>query len=125
MENRQTMNLTIYHNPSCSKSRKSLELIEEQGITPKIVEYLQTPPDADTVLALASQLGVRVIDLLRPAEDDFAALTKDISTDNDAALAARLKSYPRALQRPIVVNEDTGEAVIGRPPENVLGLLQP
>jgi len=118
------MNLTIYHNPSCSKSRKTLELIEKHGITPRIVEYLQAPPDADTVLGLASQLGVRVIDLLRPAEDDFAALTQDVSTDNDAALAAGLKSYPRALQRPIVVNESTGKAVIGRPPENVLRLLQ-
>ena len=118
------MNLTIYHNPSCSKSRKTLELIEDHGITPRIVEYLKEPPDADTVLGLASQLGLRVVDLLRPAEDDFAALTRDISTDNDAALAAGLQSHPRALQRPIVVDESAGKAVIGRPPENVLKLLQ-
>ncbi len=118
-----TMNLTIYHNPSCSKSRKTLELIEEQGIKPRIVEYLKTPPDADTVLNLARQLGVRVVDMLRPAEADFAALTGKLSKEDDAALAAGLQQHPKALQRPIVVDEDADKAVVGRPPENVLELL--
>ena len=118
------MKLTIYHNPSCSKSRKTLELIEKQGIIPRIVEYLKTPPDAETVLSLATSLGVRVVDLLRPAEADFAALTENASADDDAALAAGLKNHPRALQRPIVVDEDSGKGVFGRPPENVLELLK-
>ena len=118
------MKLTIYHNPSCSKSRKTLELIETHGIKPKIVEYLKTPPDADTVLSLARQLGVRVVDMLRPAEADFAALTAQSSKDDDAALAAGLQQHPKALQRPIVVDEDADKAVVGRPPENVLELLR-
>ena len=118
------MNITIYHNPSCSKSRKTLELIEEHGFTPRVIEYLKTPPDADTVLRLATQLGIPVADLLRPAEEDYAALTAIAAADDDAALAAALKNHPKALQRPIVVDEDAGNAVIGRPPENVLGLLQ-
>ena len=118
------MNITIYHNPSCSKSRKTLELIEEQGITPKIVEYLKTPPNAETVLTLASQLGITVVELLRSAESDFAAIMENALIDDDAALAAGLKDHPKALQRPIVVDEDAGRAVIGRPPENVLRLLQ-
>ena len=70
-----TMNITIYHNPACSKSRKTLELIEEHGITPTIVRYIDNPPDSDTVLTLARLLDVRVLDLLRPGEADFAALT--------------------------------------------------
>jgi len=118
------MNITIYHNPSCSKSRKTLELIEEQGITPRIVEYLKTPPNAETVLILASQLGVTVADMLRSGESDFAAIVEKASVDDEAALAAALKDHPKALQRPIVVDEDAGRAVIGRPPETVLTLLQ-
>jgi arsenate reductase len=123
-ETAQIMNITIYHNPECSKSRKTLELIEEQGIKPKIVEYLKAPPDTETVLTLASQLGLRVVDMLRPAEGDFDAIIQTAALDNDAALAAGLRDYPKALQRPIVVDEDAGKAVIGRPPENVLELLQ-
>ena len=118
------MKLTIYHNPSCSKSRKTLKLIENHGITPRIVEYLKAPPDADTVLSLATSLGVRVVDILRPAEDDFTALTEHASPDDDAALAAALKNHPKALQRPIVVDEESGKGVVGRPPENVLELLK-
>lgn len=117
------MNITIYHNPACSKSRKTLALIEKHGIKPKIVEYLQAPPNVDTILNLARFLGIRVVDMLRPAEADFAALTENTSTDDDAALALGLQNYPKALQRPIVVNETTSRAIIGRPPENVLELL--
>ncbi len=117
------MNITIYHNPSCSKSRKTLEIIEQHGIKPKIVEYLKEPPNADTVLSLAKFLGVRVVDMLRPAEADFASLTEKTSTDDDAALAVGLQNHPKALQRPIVVDETASKAIIGRPPENVLELL--
>lgn len=100
-----------------------MELIKNYGFIPNIVEYIQAPPDAETVLRLADQLGVSVVAMLRPGEDDYAALLKNIAADDDAALAAGLKNHPRALQRPIVVDEDRGMAVIGRPPENVLELL--
>lgn len=117
------MTLTIYHNPHCSKSRKVLELIESKGFRPKIIPYLSEPPDAATVLRLAAMLGVRVVDLLRPDADDFAALTRNGALLDDLGLAAGLANYPAVLQRPIVVNEDTGKAVIGRPPENIHELL--
>jgi len=117
------MNITIYHNPSCSKSRKTLELIETYGIKPTIVEYLKEPPNAETVLSLANCLGIRVVDMLRPAEADFAALTEKAPIDDDSALAEGLKHHPSALQRPIVVDEIARKAVIGRPPENVFELL--
>lgn len=117
------MKLTIYHNPACSKSRKTLELIEKKGIKPNIVEYLKTPPDAATVRRLATLLGVPVARILRPAEADYAALAATAELDDDAALAAGLGNYPKALQRPIVVDEAGNRAIIGRPPENVFELI--
>jgi len=118
------MNITIYHNPGCSKSRKTLELIESLGIEPKIVEYLRQPPDAQTLLRLAETLKVPLADLLRESEDDFKGAADSLPLDDDAALAAWLHDHPRVLQRPIVVDEDGDRAVVGRPPENVLGILQ-
>jgi arsenate reductase len=113
--------LTIYHNPACSKSRKTLELIREHGIEPRIVEYLKSPPPAKTTLRLASLLRVAVADLVRTSDsgedDETLAL-------NDDALAHWLEQHPSALQRPIVVDETNDRACIGRPPENVLDLLK-
>ena len=116
------MSLTIYHHPRCSKSRKTLELIRSRGVEPQIVEYLKTPPDAQTILALAALLGVPVAELLRRGEAEFAD-AGELPLDDDAALAAWLAEHPIVLQRPIVVNESQNAAVVGRPPENVLPLL--
>ena len=117
------MKLTIYHNPGCSKSRQTLELLRQRGIEPNIIEYLREPPDRDTMLRLARLLGVPVAEILRRNEDDFVAMSGEISLDDDEALASRLAQYPRALQRPIVVDEDSERAIIGRPPETVLALI--
>ncbi len=116
------MNLTIYHNPHCSKSRRSLEILREQGFEPRIVEYLKTPPDQATLLKLARQLGTPVAALLRQNEDVYKEAAASLPRD-DEALAAWLADHPKAIQRPIVVDESTGMAVIGRPPENVYDLL--
>lgn len=117
------MALTIYHNPRCSKSRGTLELIESAGIRPEIVRYLESPPDAARILEIASRLGVPVADLLRRNEAEFADADDLPDLDDDAALAEWLHRHPRVLQRPIVVDDDHGKAVIGRPPENVRALL--
>lgn len=117
------MNLTIYHNPNCSKSRKTLELIQERGITPCIVEYLAAPPSAATILELAAALNCPVRDLLRTGEEDFRAARHTLDTSDDTALAAWLANHPRVLERPVVVDTDSGRAVMGRPPENVLQLV--
>ena len=117
------MTITIYHNPRCSKSRKTLELIEEAGVIPQVVRYLEDPPGADRICALAAAIGVPVADLLRRNEDDFRDATDLPALDDDAALANWLARHPRALQRPIVIDERTGAAVVGRPPENVRVLL--
>jgi len=117
------MSHTIYHNPRCSKSRKTLELLEERGIEPRIVRYLDEPPSADELLGLAARLGRPVRELLRQNEDEFRAVRDNLDLDDDASLATWLATHPRVLERPIVVDEDSDRAVIGRPPENVLGLL--
>jgi len=117
------MTITIYHNPRCSKSRKTLELIENAGVSPRVVCYLDDPPGAHRIRALAAAIGVPVADLLRRNEDDFRNAGDLPDLDDDAALAAWLARHPRVLQRPIVIDDATGAAVVGRPPENVNELL--
>jgi arsenate reductase len=117
------MSITIYHNPRCSKSRKTLELLQESGVTPTIVEYLNTPPSATTTLRNAQLIGVPVADLLRRGEAEFKEATDLPDLDDDAALAAWLEDHPKVIERPIVVDDDNNEAVIGRPPENVLQMV--
>ena len=117
------MTITIYHNPRCSKSRQSLELLNAAGISPAVVEYLQEPPDAATIQNLARLLGLRVADLLRRGEAEFKEASDLPDLDDDAALAAWIARNPKVLQRPIVVNEETSHAEIGRPPENVRRLI--
>jgi arsenate reductase len=115
--------VTIYHNPRCSKSRKTLELIEDAGIRPRIVRYLEDPPGAERISELAATIGVPVSHLLRRNEDEFrnAADLPDLA--DDAALAAWLARHPKVLQRPIVIDDSARAAVIGRPPENVQEIL--
>lgn len=117
------MSLTIYHNPRCSKSRKTLELIRSRGIEPSIVEYLETPPDAATLARLSSLLGMPLSDVLRRNEDDFRNAGDNVPLDDADALAAWVSEHPKVLERPIVVDENAGRAIMGRPPENVLELL--
>ena len=117
------MNITLFHNPNCSKSRKTLNLLEENGIEPNIVTYLFDPPTAESILRLAKLLGLNVADLLRKGEKDFTDAADLPSLDDEPALASWIHKHPRTLQRPIVVDEERDSAVIGRPPENVLDLL--
>jgi len=119
------MTITIYHNPRCSKSRKTLEIIRGSGIEPAIVEYLRQPPDAATTLAIAKLLGKPVAALLRRGETAFREADDLPDLDDDARLAAWIEKHPEALERPIVVDDKRGAAVIGRPPENVVDLLRP
>jgi arsenate reductase len=97
--------------------------LESHGIEPTIVEYLSTPPDADTLLRLASMLDVSLAALLRRRDDAFTDAAASVPLENEQALAVWLHENPSALERPIVVDEDEKRAVLGRPPENVLSLL--
>lgn len=117
------MSVTIYHNPRCSKSRKTLEIITESGTEHEIVLYLQDAPDAVTILDIANKLGMSVENILRRGESEFKDASDLPDLTDDAALADWLAQHPIVLERPIVVNRETGTAVIGRPPENVTALL--
>ena len=117
------MSLTIYHNPRCSKSRKTLELIQEAGVSPNIVDYLSEPPSAARILQLAELLGLTVQELLRRNEADFKDAADLPDLDDNAALAAWVAIHPKVLERPIVVDDGANRAIMGRPPENVRNLL--
>lgn len=114
------MSLQIFHNPRCSKSRQTLALIEEAGVTPEIVLYLEQPPTEAELKSVIAKLGIAPADLLRKKEAEYkeAELTNDSSDDD--VLAAMIK-YPKLIERPIVIKGD--KAVLGRPPENVNALL--
>lgn len=117
------MAITIYHNPRCSKSRKTLELIEAAGVSPEIVNYLDSPPPASRILELAARIGVAVAELLRRNEEVFKNADDLPALNDDAAIASWISKNPRVLQRPIVIDDDSGVAILGRPPENVRVLL--
>lgn len=117
------MTLKIYHNPRCSKSRKTLEIIRDAGVEPSIILYLQDTPPAGEILAVAHKLGVPVADLLRRGETAFREAGDLPDLADDAALAAWIAAHPSVLQRPIVVDTASGKAVVGRPPETVRELL--
>ena len=117
------MPLTIYHNPRCSKSRKTLELIRDAGVEPDIRLYLQEAPAAAEIAGLAEKLGRPVADLLRRGEAEFKEADDLPVLSDDAALSAWVSAHPIVLERPIVVDIESGRAIIGRPPENVVALL--
>ncbi|GFM72481.1 arsenate reductase [Pseudomonas cichorii] len=113
--------LKLYHNPRCSKSRGALELLQARGLTPDIVLYLETPPDAAQLRDLLTKLGIGPRQLLRSGEDDYKALSLADPSLSDEQLIAAMVSHPKLIERPILVAGD--KAVIGRPPENILELL--
>ena len=118
---RHYLMVTIYHNPRCSKSRDTLALIEARGISPTVIHYLDTPPDAATLKSLLGALGLSARELLRRNEADYQTLGLERPECSEAELIAAMVAHPRLIERPIVV---VGErAVIGRPPQNVLELL--
>lgn len=110
----------IYHNPRCSKSRQTLALLEERGVQPRVVRYLDQPPTEEEVLALLGKLGLPPHAILRKGEAPYAEL--GLGPESSAREVARaISQHPILLERPIVVIGD--KAALGRPPENVLPLL--
>ena len=113
--------LTIYHNPRCSKSRQTLQIIKDRGIKPTIVEYLKTPLDKFDLENISRLLNKRPKDFVRKNEADFKENNiKDI-IENDAELINEMAKFPKIIERPIITYRN--RAVIGRPPESVLELL--
>ena len=113
----------IYHNPRCSKSRDTLSLLKANGIDPEVVLYLETPPDADTLRTLLSQLGMSSARaLMRQKEELYKALGLADSALTEEALIQAMVDNPKLIERPIVVAN--GKARIGRPPEQVLEIVK-
>ena len=113
--------ITIYHNPRCSKSRQTLQLLEDRGVKPNVVLYLEDPPDAATLKSLLDKLGIGARDLIRSGEDAYQENNLADPGLSDHQLIAAMAAFPKLIQRPIVVNGD--RAALGRPPESVLDIL--
>jgi arsenate reductase len=113
--------LTLYHNPRCSKSRGALELLEARGLTPTIIRYLETPPTSAQLRELLGKLGINARALLRTGEDEYKALNLADTALSDDQLIATMAAHPKLIERPILIAGD--KAVIGRPPEKILEIL--
>ncbi|KMN18514.1 arsenate reductase (glutaredoxin) [Pseudomonas weihenstephanensis] len=113
--------LTLYHNPRCSKSRGALELLQAQGLTPNVVRYLETPLNAAQLSDLLAKLKISARQLLRTGEEEYKTLNLADSGLSEAQLIDAMAAHPKLIERPILVVDN--HAVIGRPPEKVLEIL--
>jgi arsenate reductase len=113
--------IKIYHNPRCSKSRKTLEIIEQEGHKPEIIKYLETPPSIEEIKQVLTLLNLEPRQLMRKNEAEY----KDNNMADEAlsrdALIKLMHQFPKVIERPIVLNNN--KAVIGRPPESVLSII--
>ena len=115
------MAVTIYHNPRCSKSRQTLQLLQDRGIEPEIVEYLRTPPSADEMDAVLAKLGIEPRALMRSKEAAYREAGMADEGHSRRTLIELMVANPIVIERPIVVNG--ARAALGRPPESVLSIF--
>ncbi|MEW8505991.1 MAG: arsenate reductase (glutaredoxin) [Candidatus Thiodiazotropha sp.] len=115
------MSIEIYHNPRCSKSRQTLQLLQDKGIEADVVEYLKTPPDKATLERILDMLGLQPRELMRTKEKEYKALQLDDPQLTRDQLIDAMIANPKLIERPIVIQN--GKAAIGRPPEKVLEIL--
>lgn len=113
--------ITLYHNPRCSKSRQTLALLQENGIDPKIILYLETPPNPTTLKKILTMLNMSAKEFIRKKEDEYQKYKLNAATITEKALIEAMCKHPKLIERPIVVYKN--KAVLGRPPENVLELI--
>ncbi|KFZ38459.1 arsenate reductase [Shewanella mangrovi] len=114
-------NVTLFHNPRCSKSRQALALLEENGVTVTVVEYLKQPPSEAQVQWLLERLQCSARELMRTKEAEYKEQGLDDVQLTEAQLIAAMVATPKLIERPIAINGD--KVVVGRPPENVLDIL--
>ncbi len=115
------MTVRILHNPRCSKSRATLVLLQDRGINPQIIPYLENPPDEKQLAEICQALGLSVRELIRKGESEYQELGLDDPSLSDQHLLQAMHQHPRLIERPIVLTN--GKAAIGRPPEAVLEIL--
>jgi arsenate reductase (glutaredoxin) len=116
-----TSDVTIYHNPRCSKSRAALDLLREQGYQPHIVEYLKNPPSEAELAVILKLLGMEPRALMRRREEEYTEANLDDPGLSRKQLIRALHDHPRLIERPIVLAN--GKAALGRPPESILDIL--
>ena len=115
------MPVTILHNPRCSKSRQSLELLAKNGVSAQVILYLQDPPTSTELKSLLQKLNMSPSEILRTGESRFKEMAISLEDMDDDEVIALMAENPILIERPIIFNETT--AVIGRPPENTLEML--
>ena len=115
------MSVSIYHNPRCSKSRQTLSLIQECGIEPEVIEYLNQPPSKTQLKKILTQLCMNARELIRKKEPESQQLGLDDPALTDDQLIDAMVQHPKLIERPIVVSG--GKAALGRPPEKVLEII--
>jgi arsenate reductase (glutaredoxin) len=115
--------LTIYHNPRCSKSRETLQIIQNSGKEFKIVEYLENIPKKDELKKILQQLNLKPQDILRKNEAIFKEKFKGFNFNDDEWINIMIEN-PKLIERPIVIDNKKNKGIIGRPPENVIELLK-
>ena len=116
------MSTRIYHNPRCSKSRQTLQLLKDKGVEPEIIEYLKTPPTEQELKEVLNLLDMKPRDLMRKKEAEYKANNLDDDSLSDEELIAAMVKFPKLIERPIVITEDK-KAALGRPPESVLDII--
>lgn len=113
--------IQILHNPRCSKSRQTLALLEEKGIEPEIIKYLETTPDEAELKTILTKLNMSARALLRKGEDEYKTLNLKNTDLTEDDLIQAMVAHPKLIERPIVIHQD--KAKVGRPPESVLDIL--
>lgn len=115
------MKAQILHNPRCSKSRTTLQLLRDNGVEPEVILYLETPPTADQLSSILGKLDMKPRDLLRKGQSEYKDMGLNDEQLADEQLIAAMLEAPILIERPIVLAN--GQARIGRPPESVLEIL--
>jgi len=115
------MTIKIYHNPRCTKSRQTLQLLHDNGITPQIIEYLKEAPSAQEIKEIIRLLGVNPRDIIRKKEAEYKENNLDNQDLSEDEVISIIERNPKLIERPIVINGN--KAAIGRPPENVLAII--
>ncbi len=115
------MSVVIFHNPRCSKSRQTLQLLQDNGVEPEVVEYLNTPPSKTRLKQILKMLGLAPRQLMRRNEAEYKEQGLADETLTEEQLIDAMLATPKLIERPIVINGD--KVAIGRPPESVLEIL--
>lgn len=113
--------ITIWHNQQCSKSRNAMAALQERGVEPNVIKYLENPPTREEIVEVIKMLGIGPRELMRTGEDIYKELRLKDETDEEKLIDAMAK-YPRLIERPVVIAN--GKAAIGRPLENVISILK-